>query len=102
MINLENPVILSKLTLATWRAAGGLSPGVVGVVGGDGNQFVFFDDVGREVVAVDAAGVEADRFGAAAGFGRGPVAEKHDFVSVINFIPRRPVVTLSILPERAH
>ncbi len=41
----------------------------VNPVSRSGDDSVFFDDIGREGVAVDAAGVEADGARAAAGLG---------------------------------
>ena len=72
---------------------------VVRTLGAHGNEFVGLDDVGGEVVAVDAAGIQADRFLTPTWFGRRPVAEENYLLAVIDVIPGRPFITLAISPR---
>src|SRR5262245_2566233 len=64
-----------------------------------GDELVGFDNVGREVVAVDATSVQPNRFAAAAWFGGGPVTKQHDLLTMIDVIPRRAVLAFTIGTE---
>src|SRR6185436_5492595 len=64
-------------------------------------EFIFFDDVSREVVAVNTTGIQPDRILSAPRLGRRPVTEEHSLLAVIDVIPRRSLVTLAIRAEGA-
>src|SRR5919198_1266920 len=76
--------------------------GVVGAQRRDAEELARLDDVGRETVAVDAAGVEPDGARPTPRRGHRPVAEERDTLAVINFVPGRALAARPFGAERAQ
>ena len=75
---------------------------VVRTPGADGYKLFGLDDVGGQVVAVDATGIEADRFLPASRLGRRPVSEEHRLLAMVDVVPRSSLFTLTIRPKRSQ